>query len=781
MEKGCVKGMRKRISYMAALLTCAAILLTCIMPVYAQGNEPGVPQVAQEETDVAENEGYNEKETQIAEKQQGEQEENKEQEPVKKNAKKQAPKAPSVGPLGAVITTEDELRAAFDNLKDNEVLLIGSDITISDDDDHEDRHSLKPPSNVSFTIKSDTDTVRTLRMDALKQFLEIKDKENITIKFENIRIQGWKNDPSQPDQFGGVQLYKSSNITLDGLELFDVHVNYKDFDGALNIYQCQNVTLKNSKIYNNKSVKHYGGLRIQRTDIKITNCEVYGNEVLSDSTDHLFGGGMYIHESNVTIDGNSKIYNNKLTNTSSDKSLITKGSGIFVTERSTVAIKGDTVISNHEAQYGGAIYSEGNSDIMVGGNAVLHNNSAVCTNEQEVKGGAIYQGAGELEIGDNAQLKNNYAVACEGKNSMGGAVYIESQSHFSATGNALFEKNAAKLGGAVYLSENCAIADIDGEVVFKDNYATKEAGQQAVNYDGDAGAIYADKTTLSIKNGASFINNNASYGGAIYLKQKVKMTAESATFHENRAQVNGGAVYSYYNESEPEGVNEILLLGDTDLTQNRSGQDGGAIYRHRYGLKRLIAGKNVAFNDNSAFENCRVIEPEDQVTHKENIETSDFTGDFQYAYNNYDVSYKASARAAVQVNYYYNYGSKGIYTTQQVTGGAKTQAPQEPTRAGYVFKGWYKDTDCTQAWDFDTIINGQTNLYAKWVKTDGTKDGGTDGGDGQNDTTQTGSSVTAPNTADNSNFFTWVSLVTAGFIAVAFVVARKNNCKIMKK
>ena len=42
--------------------------------------------------------------------------------------------------------------------------------------------------------------------------------------------------------------------------------------------------------------------------------------------------------------------------------------------------------------------------------------------------------------------------------------------------------------------------------------------------------------------------------------------------------------------------------------------------------------------------------------------------------------------------------------------------PADPTRTGYVFVGWYKEADCTTAWNFaqDTVTANIT-LYAKWV------------------------------------------------------------------
>lgn len=44
-------------------------------------------------------------------------------------------------------------------------------------------------------------------------------------------------------------------------------------------------------------------------------------------------------------------------------------------------------------------------------------------------------------------------------------------------------------------------------------------------------------------------------------------------------------------------------------------------------------------------------------------------------------------------------------------------APANPERSGYTFAGWYKDVDCTQAWDFSKdVVTADMTLYAKWTK-----------------------------------------------------------------
>ncbi|MDO4443022.1 MAG: DUF4430 domain-containing protein [Slackia sp.] len=50
---------------------------------------------------------------------------------------------------------------------------------------------------------------------------------------------------------------------------------------------------------------------------------------------------------------------------------------------------------------------------------------------------------------------------------------------------------------------------------------------------------------------------------------------------------------------------------------------------------------------------------------------------------------------------------------------AKGQAlvrPDDPTREGFSFVGWYVDEACTQAWDFASIPSGDMTLFAKWMQ-----------------------------------------------------------------
>ena len=69
------------------------------------------------------------------------------------------------------------------------------------------------------------------------------------------------------------------------------------------------------------------------------------------------------------------------------------------------------------------------------------------------------------------------------------------------------------------------------------------------------------------------------------------------------------------------------------------------------------------------------------------------------------------------VNYYYNYeGNTSIYQTVGVSDDSLISKPTDPTREGYIFDNWYKDTYCKIPFNFESDkITSNTSLYASWV------------------------------------------------------------------
>ena len=60
-------------------------------------------------------------------------------------------------------------------------------------------------------------------------------------------------------------------------------------------------------------------------------------------------------------------------------------------------------------------------------------------------------------------------------------------------------------------------------------------------------------------------------------------------------------------------------------------------------------------------------------------------------------------------------GGSGV-VSQTVEQGEKVTEPTAPTKTGHTFGGWYKESVCTIAWDFDTdTVTSDVILYAKWT------------------------------------------------------------------
>ena len=70
-----------------------------------------------------------------------------------------------------------------------------------------------------------------------------------------------------------------------------------------------------------------------------------------------------------------------------------------------------------------------------------------------------------------------------------------------------------------------------------------------------------------------------------------------------------------------------------------------------------------------------------------------------------------------KVNYTVSFNTNGGSTvqSQQVQNGQKATKPADPTKAGYKFIGWYKDSSFTKVFDFNQeIITADTILYANY-------------------------------------------------------------------
>ena len=56
-----------------------------------------------------------------------------------------------------------------------------------------------------------------------------------------------------------------------------------------------------------------------------------------------------------------------------------------------------------------------------------------------------------------------------------------------------------------------------------------------------------------------------------------------------------------------------------------------------------------------------------------------------------------------------------VINTVTVKEGNSVGEPENPVKDGYQFDGWYTDVNCTDKYDFNTVVSADLTLYAKWL------------------------------------------------------------------
>ena len=79
-----------------------------------------------------------------------------------------------------------------------------------------------------------------------------------------------------------------------------------------------------------------------------------------------------------------------------------------------------------------------------------------------------------------------------------------------------------------------------------------------------------------------------------------------------------------------------------------------------------------------------------------------------------DITLYAGWKSVHTVSFDANGGILSGPETQSVVSGEKATEPSNPSKGIYVFDGWYTDTEFTNKYNFDLVVENSFTLYAKW-------------------------------------------------------------------
>ncbi len=344
---------------------------------------------------------------------------------------------------------------------------------------------------------------------------------------------------------------------------------------------------------------------------------------------------------------------------------------------------------------GPAIYVNDGGMLTIEAGAVIKNNTS--TKQQ---GGAIQARQDATLIINGGLFENNIATS-----SQGGA--IAAYGKLKITGGTFKGNKAKKVGGAIILG--------------KTHPATIENATFAENQASTGGAIYSSQE-ITLKN-TTFSQNLANWGGAIYSVKPLRING--STFSQNVANSAGGALYLNRDAGS-------VAITDSKFLKN-SAANGGAIYTYKFDnadpVANVDAYKNISTDTRTLFQGNTAKDgaytpPENFADYTELLFSSDSDVAQKSVYrksllNNSDINYQNTHFYVKFINDGSLYAATKVEPGKSISGDAlvEEKMPQNPTKDGYTFKEWNTQADGNgSAFTEKTVVNSDMTVYAIYTK-----------------------------------------------------------------
>ena len=284
----------------------------------------------------------------------------------------------------------------------------------------------------------------------------------------------------------------------------------------------------------------------------------------------------------------------------------------------------------------------------------------------------------------------------------------------------------------------------------------------AVDYAGNMGT--ADATIISVKNSPVLLSvdkkepelnekvtlqyqapNAVKY--KIYLNNTEKLLTETDTEHYELSFSDIGKqtliVEALDEQGKSLGVNAVeVRVGEKTLTQEFEIENNKITTTwnvfNKYRQRKSLTFITCAYDKNNKLlnmvANTAYVEAlsQDKVTNmlklpKGTVRVKNFVWD---DFVNLNTVQKEEVidieKEEVYLNVSFNSNGGSKVETQSIKKNGKAIRPENPTRTGYDFVGWYEDEALTKPFDFNTLITDSVTLYAKWKEVN--SGGGNTGG-----------------------------------------------------
>ena len=405
--------------------------------------------------------------------------------------------------------------------------------------------------NTTFTFMSGSHHLNTsLRQEELS---------NITLRVMDeaatIRVN-FSSSPSIPN----VAWINCYNITVSGLN-FDI-IGLTSEDGEFTVLEFDDT----SPIFLSDLTLHGSGrwraiLLRNVNQASISSLFIFG--AMSSS-----GSALHATESFIDFYG----FNNFTGN-------VAKQGGAIALYSCSSNLFEDFAFSGNSAEYGGAMYLNSGS-LNVSGNLNFHANTAL-------NGGAmiVFNSFSDFSLSGRIVFISNIAAT------FGGALSFSAPSnHAIISGMVSFINNTASNGGGAIFIHAAENLSISGNVSFLSNTAISVESES-----GFGGAVDVFIGSVSFSGEVVFMNNSASSGGAITLRNAKCSLSDSILFEGNTAIEAGGAISLQHPDVRLISFkqSELSMTGTITFLTNLAKQGGAIAFEED---TKLMLKKNLETN-----------------------------------------------------------------------------------------------------------------------------------------------------------------------------------------
>ena len=447
-----------------------------------------------------------------------------------------------------------------------------------------------------------------------------------------------------------------TNLTLDGMQ--------KSSAASLVKVNGGNFTLADGGILTNNTADNGGGVYVNSGTFTMSGGTISGNEVTFG------GGGVYVMSSGEftmsggTISGNEASY---------------YGGGVYVNS-GEFTMSGDAVISGNTGNVGGGVYVNSGTFTMSGGS---------------ISGNAAEYGVGGVFVTSGGEFTMSGGSISWNTGDVGGGVYVNSGT-FTMSGGSISENTAFVQGGGVYVN-NYGTFSLSGSGSTDSVYLT--SGKSITVTDALAGPAQ-QVTNIELESpsdGTQVVTGTPLQEDDISRFTLSSSVGQRVLTYENNALILADAwKVTFDTTGGTPGTYDVLVAKDTPVTEPVAPTMIGYTFTYWYKEEECI--NQWDFDTDTVTGNIILYAGWKKDEPQPSPSYSSGDGNMENAYR-----------------VLFNDGATTLTVQTDLSYGDKLTKPEDPVKDGYTFAGWYKDSACTQGWDFETGISGDMTLYAKWT------------------------------------------------------------------